>query len=78
MPAPEDIEAYVALMGALLDPAAAAAGRGAAAPLMAELQPAPLPSPKSRHLSSSRCPKRRKRRRTTEGGERCCGSPPNA
>lgn len=73
-PAPEDIEAYVALMGVLLDPAAAAAVPVAApaAPLMAELQLEPPlawleePAPVVEPLPEA--PK--KTRRTTENGER--------
>jgi len=73
-PAPEDIEAYVALMGALLDPAAAAAVpvSAPAAPLMAELQLEPPlawleePAPVVEPLPEA--PK--KTRRTTENGER--------
>ena len=77
-PAPEDIEAYVALMGGLLDPAAAAAAAAAvrvsapASPLMAELQLEPPlawleePAPVVEPLPEA--PK--KTRRTTENGER--------
>ncbi|WP_449104799.1 response regulator [Pseudomonas mohnii] len=75
-PLPEDIEAYVALMGALLDPAAAAAAAvpvaAPAAPLMAELQLEPPlawpeePAPVVEPLPDA--PK--KTRRTTENGER--------
>ncbi|WP_288099873.1 hybrid sensor histidine kinase/response regulator [Pseudomonas sp.] len=75
-PLPEDIEAYVALMGALLDPAAAAAAAvpvaAPAAPLMAELQLEPPlawpeePAPVVEPLRDA--PK--KTRRTTENGER--------
>jgi two-component system sensor histidine kinase and response regulator WspE len=75
-PAPEDIEAYVALMGGLLDPAAAAAAAvpvsAPAAPLMAELQLEPPlawleePAPVVEPLPEA--PK--KTRRTTENGER--------
>ncbi|MBM6446526.1 MULTISPECIES: hybrid sensor histidine kinase/response regulator [Pseudomonas] len=72
-PLPEDIEAYVALMGALLDPAAAAVPVAApAAPLMAELQLEPPlawpeePAPVVEPLPDA--PK--KTRRTTENGER--------
>ena len=73
-PAPEDIEAYVALMGGLLDPAAAAAVpvSAPAAPLMAELQLEPPlawleePAPVVEPLPEA--PK--KTRRTTENGER--------
>ena len=73
-PAPEDIEAYVALMGGLLDPATAAAVpvSAPAAPLMAELQLEPPlawleePSPVVEPLPEA--PK--KTRRTTENGER--------
>ncbi|MHA6128776.1 response regulator [Pseudomonas fluorescens group sp. PF-1] len=77
-PLPEDIEAYVALMGGLLDPAAAAAAAAAvpvsapAAPLMAELQLEPPlawleePAPVVEPLPEA--PK--KTRRTTENGER--------
>ena len=72
-PLPEDIEAYVALMGGLLDPAAAAVPVAApAAPLMAELQLEPPlawleePAPVVEPLPEA--PK--KTRRTTENGER--------
>ena len=73
-PAPEDIEAYVALMGVLLDPAAEAAVpvSAPAAPLMAELQLEPPlawleePAPVVEPLPEA--PK--KTRRTTENGER--------
>ena len=73
-PAPEDIEAYVALMGVLLDPAAAAAVpvSAPASPLMAELQLEPPlawleePAPVVEPLPEA--PK--KTRRTTENGER--------
>ena len=72
-PLPEDIEAYVALMGGLLDPAAAAVPVAApAAPLMAELQLEPPlawpeePAPVVEPLPDA--PK--KTRRTTENGER--------
>ena len=75
-PLPEDIEAYVALMGGLLDPAAAAAAAvpvsAPAAPLMAELQLEPPlawleePAPVVEPLPEA--PK--KTRRTTENGER--------
>ena len=76
-PLPEDIEAYVALMGGLLDPAAAAAAAAVpvsapAAPLMAELQLEPPlawleePAPVVEPLPEA--PK--KTRRTTENGER--------
>ena len=73
-PLPEDIEAYVALMGGLLDPAAAAAVpvSAPAAPLMAELQLEPPlawleePAPVVEPLPEA--PK--KTRRTTENGER--------
>ena len=75
-PLPEDIEAYVALMGGLLDPAAAAAAAvpvsAPAAPLIAELQLEPPltwleePAPVVEPLPEA--PK--KTRRTTENGER--------
>ena len=72
-PVPADIEAYVALMGRLLDPAAAAVPVTAtAASLMAELQleePASLaeePAPAVEPIAQA--PK--KSRRTTENGER--------
>lgn len=73
-PLPEDIEAYVALMGGLLDPAAAAAVpvSAPAAPLIAELQLEPPltwleePAPVVEPLPEA--PK--KTRRTTENGER--------
>ena len=73
-PAPEDIEAYVALMGALLDPAAAAAVpvSAPAAPLMAELQLEPplawLEEPALVVEPLPEAPKNT--RRTTENGER--------
>jgi two-component system sensor histidine kinase and response regulator WspE len=72
-PGPAEIEAYVALMGRLLDPmAATAANMTLAAPVMAELQfeaPAPVieePAPFAEPLPAS--PKQA--RRTTENGER--------
>lgn len=72
-PVPAEIEAYVALMGRLLDPAAAAVPVTAtAASLMAELQleaPAPFaeePAPAVEPIAQ--VPK--KSRRTTENGER--------
>ena len=71
-PVPADIEAYVALMGRLLDPAAAVPVTATAASLMAELQlEAPVsvaedPAPAVEPLVQA--PK--KSRRTTENGER--------
>ncbi|WP_282413579.1 hybrid sensor histidine kinase/response regulator [Pseudomonas sp. PS01299] len=73
-PQAPDIEAYVALMGLLLDPSAAPA----VAPLpMAELQmqappPAPIetPAPSIDTALETSDPAPRKNKRTTEGGER--------
>ncbi|RON90472.1 hybrid sensor histidine kinase/response regulator [Pseudomonas fluorescens] len=69
-----DIEAYVALMGRLLDPSAAPA---VAPPPMAELQmqappPAPIetPAPSIDTALETSDPAPRKNKRTTEGGER--------
>lgn len=76
-PGPVDIEAYVALMARLLDPAAAALpALQPAAPLMAELQleaPAPkveAPEPVVEPLPSEPVIAPKKTRRTTENGER--------
>ncbi|EJM67258.1 chemotaxis protein histidine kinase-like protein [Pseudomonas sp. GM49] len=72
-PGTADIDAYVALMARLLDPAAAVVAP--AAPVMAELQleaPAPrveLPTPAVEPPAASD-PAPRKTRRTTENGER--------
>lgn len=75
-PQPADIEAYVALMGGLLDPTAPPLVPAAAsAPLMAELQlqppsvaePAPVEIPVE---VAEPEPAPRKSKRTTEGGER--------
>ncbi|MBK5535895.1 hybrid sensor histidine kinase/response regulator [Pseudomonas sp. TH08] len=73
-PQPSDIEAYVALMGQLLDPSAPPAP--IAAPVMAELQleaprlqPTP-PAPAIEALAEVSEPAPRKSKRTTEGGER--------
>lgn len=73
-PQPSDIEAYVALMGQLLDPSAPPAP--IAAPVMAELQleaprlqPTP-PAPAIEALAEASEPAPRKSKRTTEGGER--------
>ena len=75
-PQPADIEAYVALMGGLLDPAAPPLVPAAAsAPLMAELQlqppsvaePAPVEIPVE---VAEPEPAPRKSKRATEGGER--------
>ena len=75
-PQAPDIEAYVALMGRLLDPSAPPA---VAAPPMAELQlqapapietPAPMPMPALDTPLESSDPGPRKNKRTTEGGER--------
>ena len=75
-PQAPDIEAYVALMGLLLDPSAAPA---VAPPPMAELQmqapppaPAPIetPAPVIETPLETSDPAPRKNKRTTEGGER--------
>jgi two-component system sensor histidine kinase and response regulator WspE len=75
-PQAPDIEAYVALMGRLLDPSAAPA---VAPPPMAELQmqaptsaPAPIetPAPLIETPLETSDPAPRKNKRTTEGGER--------
>ncbi|WP_207847360.1 MULTISPECIES: hybrid sensor histidine kinase/response regulator [unclassified Pseudomonas] len=75
-PQAPDIEAYVALMGRLLDPSAPPA---VAAPPMAELQlqapapietPAPMPMPALDTPPESSDSAPRKNKRTTEGGER--------
>lgn len=75
-PQAPDIEAYVALMGRLLDPSAPPA---AAPPPMAELQlqapapietPAPMPMPALDTPPESSDSAPRKNKRTTEGGER--------
>ena len=73
-PQPSDIEAYVALMGQLLDPSSPPAP--IAAPVMAELQleaprlqPTP-PAPAIEALAEASEPAPRKSKRTTEGGER--------
>ncbi|WP_236178297.1 MULTISPECIES: hybrid sensor histidine kinase/response regulator [Pseudomonas] len=75
-PQPADIEAYVALMGGLLDPAAPPVVLAAAsAPPMAELQlqpPSvvePAPAEPSVEIAEPE-PAPRKSKRTTEGGER--------
>jgi two-component system sensor histidine kinase and response regulator WspE len=76
-PQPADIEAYVALMARLLDPAAAAIPNlPSASPVMAELEleapalsveePAPIIEP----LPAEPAPAPKKTRRTTENGER--------
>ena len=71
-PQPADIEAYVALMGQLLDPSAAPIP--VTAPVMAELQlqaPSPVePAPSMEALVETSEPVPRKDRRTAEGGER--------
>ncbi|UHC80009.1 hybrid sensor histidine kinase/response regulator [Pseudomonas sp. NIBR-H-19] len=73
-PQPADIEAYVALMGQLLDPSAAPIP--VTAPVMAELQleaPSPVepaPAPSMEALVETSEPVPRKNRRTAEGGER--------
>ena len=73
-PQPTDIEAYVALMGQLLDPSAAPIP--VTAPVMAELQleaPSPVepaPAPSMEALVETSEPVPRKNRRTAEGGER--------
>ncbi|MFJ7316574.1 hybrid sensor histidine kinase/response regulator [Pseudomonas sp. NPDC098747] len=73
-PQPADIEAYVALMGQLLDPSAPSVP--VVAPVMAELQleaPPPVeptPAPTIEALVDTSEPVLRKNRRTTEGGER--------
>ncbi|MFJ2283543.1 hybrid sensor histidine kinase/response regulator [Pseudomonas sp. NPDC087803] len=72
-PQPADIEAYVALMGQLLDPSAPPA---IAAPPMAELQlqapsaPIEIPAPLTETPLETADPAPRKNKRTTEGGER--------
>ncbi len=72
-PQPTDIEAYVALMAQLLDPASPPA---VAAPVMAELQleaPRVEPTPTAPIIdvaSETPEPASRKNKRTTEGGER--------
>ncbi|MBK5375807.1 hybrid sensor histidine kinase/response regulator [Pseudomonas sp. TH43] len=73
-PQPSDIDAYVALMGQLLDPSSPSAP--IAAPVMAELQleaprlqPTP-PAPAIEALAEVSEPAPRKSKRTTEGGER--------
>ena len=73
-PQPADIEAYVALMGQLLDPSATPIP--VTAPVMAELQleapspVAPAPAPSIEALVETSEPVPRKNRRTAEGGER--------
>ena len=71
-PQPADIEAYVALMGQLLDPSAAPIP--VTAPVVAELQlqaPSPVePAPSMEALVETSEPVPRKDRRTAEGGER--------
>ena len=71
-PQPADIDAYVALMGQLLDPSAAPIP--VTAPVMAELQlqaPSPVePAPSMEALVETSEPVPRKDRRTAEGGER--------
>ncbi|MBK3465296.1 hybrid sensor histidine kinase/response regulator [Pseudomonas sp. MF6776] len=73
-PQPADIEAYVALMGQLLDPSATPIP--VTAPVMAELQleapspVAPAPAPSMEALVETSEPVPRKNRRTAEGGER--------
>ena len=73
-PQPADIEAYVALMGQLLDPSAAPIP--VAAPVMAELQMAvptavePTSAPSIEAPVETSDPVPRKNRRTAEGGER--------
>ena len=73
-PQPADIEAYVALMGQLLDPSAAPIP--VAATVMAELQMAaptavePTSAPSIEAPVETSDPVPRKNRRTTEGGER--------
>ncbi|MGY2443156.1 response regulator [Pseudomonas sp. SDO52101_S400] len=75
-PQPADIEAYVALMGSLLDPAAPAVVPAVpSAPAMAELQlqPPPLIEPAPVEIPVETVepePAPRKSKRTTEGGER--------
>jgi two-component system sensor histidine kinase and response regulator WspE len=68
-PAPADIEAYVGLMGRLLDPTAVAVpGNAPATPVMAELQleaPAPVAEPQAEPATTPE-----KTKRTTENGER--------
>ncbi|WP_460057887.1 response regulator [Pseudomonas sp. S2_D06] len=70
-PEAADIEAYVALMARLLDPAAPRVAP--AAPVMAELQlepPAPRIEPPTPAVEASSAPAPRKTKRTTENGER--------
>ena len=67
-PQPTDIEAYVALMGRLLDPSAPAAV--VATPPMAELQIEPVPIVSAPIVDEPAEPTPRKNKRTTEGGER--------
>ena len=75
-PQPADIEAYVALMGGLLDPTAPAVVPAApSAPVMAELQlqPPPVVEPAPVEIPVEVAepePAPRKSKRTTEGGER--------
>ncbi|QJP94059.1 hybrid sensor histidine kinase/response regulator [Pseudomonas fluorescens] len=75
-PQPADIEAYVALMGGLLDPTAPAVVPAApSAPSMAELQlqPPPMVEPAPVDIPVEVAepePAPRKSKRTTEGGER--------
>jgi len=75
-PQPADIEAYVALMGGLLDPAApAVVATAPSAPQMAELQlqPPPVVEPTPVEIPVEVAepePAPRKSKRTTEGGER--------
>ncbi len=75
-PQPADIEAYVALMGGLLDPTAPAVVPAAPiAPVMAELQlqPPPVVEPTPVEIPVEVAepePAPRKSKRTTEGGER--------
>ena len=70
-PEAADIEAYVALMARLLDPAAPLVAP--AAPVMAELQleaPAPKVEPPAPVVEPPSAPAPRKTKRTTENGER--------
>jgi len=70
-PEAADIEAYVALMARLLDPAAPRVAP--AAPVMAELQlepPGPRIEPPTPAVEASSAPAPRKTKRTTENGER--------
>ncbi|WP_085697296.1 MULTISPECIES: hybrid sensor histidine kinase/response regulator [unclassified Pseudomonas] len=77
-PQPADIEAYVALMGGLLDPTAPAVVPAVpSAPPMAELQIQPPPVAESAPVETPAevaepepAPAPRKSKRTTEGGER--------